>query len=97
MSEIADLPKRRKRAKPTTVRQHVAAEVRAEMARKGYTQGDIAAVLGVSQGAVSRRFTCETAFDVDELSAVAALLEVSPEKFFVGAPGGRPGRRTNSG
>ena len=52
----------------------VAATVRAEVARRRVTQGALAEVLGMSQAAVSRRLSGAVAFDVEELSVVAAHL-----------------------
>lgn len=51
--------------------------VRAEMARQRLPQIALAKHLGLSQAAVSRRLNGQTAFDVDELVAVAALLNVA--------------------
>jgi len=47
------------------------------MARRGFSQTDLAGVLGLSQAAVSRRVNGLTAFDVDELIDVAKWLGVS--------------------
>ena len=52
--------------------------VRAEMARRGVRQTTLAACLGLSQAAVSRRVTGGTEFSVAELLTVAGLLGVSP-------------------
>jgi len=60
----------------TSVTQSVAAEVRAELARKRIPQSDLAEVLGVSQAGISRRLSGATPFDVNELAAVAAFLGV---------------------
>lgn len=59
----------------------VAAEVRAEMARKKLTQTDVAQRLGVAQATVSRRLTGEVAFDVAELDQIAGLLGVAVQQF----------------
>lgn len=50
--------------------------VRAEMARAGITQADLAAALRVSQAAVSARLLGKTPFDINELSTIAATLGV---------------------
>lgn len=60
----------------TNHRDTVAANVRAEVARRRARQTDLAALLGISQQAMSRRLTGEVAFDVDELQALASHLEV---------------------
>lgn len=52
----------------------VGATVRAELARAGKSQTDLAAVLGVTQTAVSKRLRGVTPFDVNELAAVADAL-----------------------
>lgn len=62
---------------PPAVRESVAGEVRAVAARKRVTQASIARELGMSQQALSRRWTGELAFDVEELAAVARILDVS--------------------
>ena len=59
----------------------VAAEVRAEMARRKVSQTDVAQWLGVAQATVSRRVTGEVAFDVAELEKIAALLGVAVQQF----------------
>lgn len=56
----------------------VPANVRAELARAGKNQGDLANLLGVTRQAVSRRLTGEVPFDVDELRKVADYLNVTP-------------------
>lgn len=50
--------------------------VRAEMARMGVTQVQLAAHLDMAQAAVSRRLTGATPWRIDELQAVAAFLGV---------------------
>lgn len=55
----------------------VGANVRAELARRSLSQSDLAAHLGLSQAAISRRLSGHTAFDVNELASVAAWLGVS--------------------
>lgn len=62
----------------TGLSQIVADNVRAEMARRKKSQRDVAEALGTSQPAIYRRLAGEVAFDVDELGAIAALLEMDP-------------------
>lgn len=50
--------------------------IRAEMARRRIPQIALAKHLGMSQAAVSRRLNGVTAFDVDELTSLAAWLGV---------------------
>lgn len=60
----------------TTV-ERVAANVRAELARKGITQSDLAAKLNKSQPFISRRLSGRVAFDVADLASIATVLDVS--------------------
>lgn len=57
-------------------REVVAAEVRSATARRRISQAKIAAHLGMSPTALSRRFCADLPFDIDELAAVAAFLDV---------------------
>jgi transcriptional regulator with XRE-family HTH domain len=54
-----------------------ASNLRGEMARQRRRQTDLAAVLHISQAAVSRRLSGETPLNVDELVAVAEWLDVT--------------------
>lgn len=56
--------------------QDVAANVRAEVARRRIRQGAIAERLGMDQRAVSRRLLGEVEFSATELQAVAELVGV---------------------
>lgn len=58
------------------MRQGVAAEVRAEMARQRKTGVDLAPVLHLTQQSVSRRLTAETDISLDELVVIADWLGV---------------------
>jgi len=55
---------------------HVAANVRAEMARQRKRQADLGDVLGLTQGAVSKRMSGVVALDVDEVGKIAVFLGV---------------------
>ena len=57
--------------------ERVAAEVRAAMGRTRYTQTRLADQIGMSQAALSRRLRGEVAFDINELSAVAAAMDIT--------------------
>jgi transcriptional regulator with XRE-family HTH domain len=50
------------------------ANVRAEMARRGISQAQMAQAVGLSQAGVSKRLRGEVAFNIDELFQVAAVL-----------------------
>jgi transcriptional regulator with XRE-family HTH domain len=67
---------------PAGLQLAVAAEVRAELARKQMSQHALAAALGVAQQTVSRRLTGEVPFDVAELGRVAEILGVPVGQFF---------------
>jgi len=56
----------------------VAANVRAEMARQRKRQADLGEVLGLTQGAISKRMSGKIALDVDELGKIAAFLGIDP-------------------
>ena len=56
--------------------ERVAANVRAELARKGITQTDLAAKLRKSQPFVSRRLSGRVPFDVADLAAIASVLDI---------------------
>lgn len=60
----------------------IPANVKAELARRGKTQRDLADLLGLSTQAISRRLTGRLPFDVDELSAVAAYLGMPVASLF---------------
>lgn len=59
----------------------VAAEVRAEVARKQISQDKLAAQVGCSRQALNRRLTGTTPFDVAELAAIAEALGVPVTQF----------------
>lgn len=55
----------------------VAAEIRAEAARQRVTQLSVAKALGKSQAAMSRRWNGDLPYDLDELQALTAFLDMS--------------------
>lgn len=67
---------------PTAV---TGANVKAEMARRGITQTDLASALGITQPQVSARLRGRVAFDVNELHAVSAFLGVPVATLLEGA------------
>lgn len=71
--------------------ERVAEEVRAAVARKRTTQGELAAALGLSQAAVSRRLVGLVPFDVSEIYVVAGVLGV-PVSSLMPAADGEPVR-----
>jgi len=66
--------------------QSVAAEVRAEMARRQLSGVRAARRLGWTQNYISRRLSGTVPFDVADLLAIAQLLEVPAAKFFSSGP-----------
>jgi len=59
-----------------TLSGEVAANIRAELARQKVSQTQVAERLGLSQAAVSRRLSGALPFELDEIAAVADLLNV---------------------
>jgi ribosome-binding protein aMBF1 (putative translation factor) len=66
------------------IREYVATEVRAELARQRLSVTEAARRLGWGQTVLYRRVTGEIAFEASELAQVARLLGVPIEKFFPG-------------
>jgi hypothetical protein len=79
----------------TPMRELIAEEVRALLARRKMSASELARRMGVSQKYMSRRITGETPLDVDDLDMIATVLGVEPTYFFprqtegrvVGLPG----------
>lgn len=63
-------------ATATPMRELVAEEIRALLGRRKMSGSELARRMGVSQKYMSRRITGETAFDVDDLYAIAQMLGV---------------------
>ena len=62
----------------TTTSAAIGANVRAEMARRGMMQQELATAIGLSQPGLSKRIRGVVPFDVDELAAIAAVLNIDP-------------------
>lgn len=58
--------------------QETGANIRAELARRGMSQRELAVALGVSTTGVHKRLTGVTPIDVNELALIARLLDVDP-------------------
>lgn len=56
----------------------VAANIRAELARRNIPQAAVADALGLSNAAVSRRLNGRAPIDIDDLENIAGLLDVAP-------------------
>jgi transcriptional regulator with XRE-family HTH domain len=67
-----------------SLRQSVAGEVRAHLARRRLSGRQAALRLGWTQPYMSRRLTGDVPFDVADLEAIGDLLGVRPEVFFLG-------------
>jgi len=65
-----------------TVTANLAANVRAEAARRRVSQAQIAQHLGIDQSAISRRMAGKTEFSSSELARISDLLEVPVAEFF---------------
>lgn len=61
----------------TPMRVTIAEEVRAYMGRRRVSAVQLGRTIGKSQSYMSRRLTGETAFDIDDLEAIARALDVS--------------------
>ena len=66
----------------TTTQQHVAANVRARMARSGLSQKSLGATLGLKQQSVSHRLTSRTSFTLDEVFVIADVFGVPVSELF---------------
>ena len=65
-----------------TERERVAANVRAEAARRGISQAALAQLLNINQAGISRRMSGKIDFSAPELSAIAAQFGVPVGTFF---------------
>ena len=61
---------------PQTLSGHVAANIRAELARQRRPQSELVTLLGLSPSAVSRRLSGQQSFELDEVEAIAGLFGV---------------------
>lgn len=62
---------------PITTRDVVAANVRAEASRLGYNQVRLGRTLGISQGAITKRWRGARPWQLEELDSLATVLGVS--------------------
>ena len=58
------------------LRERTAEEIRSLLARRRMSAAQLGRLMGVSQAYVWRRLTSETAFDLNDLEAIAEILEV---------------------
>lgn len=59
--------------------ERVAAEVRANLARQGKKQSDLAVILNVSQQTASNRWNGVHPYTIDDLDAIARALDIPVE------------------
>ena len=72
--------------KPNLLAQRVASNVRAEMARAGFSQSTLARRMGRTQQYLSRRVAGHVPFDVADLADIANYLNTPVEILFQAAP-----------
>lgn len=72
-------------------------EVRGEMLHQGKSQTELAMALGITQQAFSRRLLGKVAFDVNELTTLAAVLDVDVQQLLPSVSGVRGVAAQNSG
>lgn len=70
--------------------QDVAGEVRAQLARHRRTGADVARQLGWTYPYISRRLTGHVPFDVNDLAAIAAALDIQVTDLFPNGGAYRP-------
>lgn len=93
MSEVTHLVPLRERP----LHERVAATVRAEMARYGVRQREIAVALGLTQQSVSGKLRGSTPFAVDELAVVAPMVGMTVSELIAQGEGPRPGVSQSEG
>lgn len=68
-------------SEPTTAREMVAAEVRAELARQRHNSNSLPRFIGKSQRYWYERLNARLAFSVDDLAALSTFLQVPMNHF----------------
>lgn len=71
---------------PQSAREHVAAEVRAALARRKIPAYKLSDQLGMTRGYWAPRVAGKQPFTVDDLAQIASLLGVPIDSFFSGLP-----------
>lgn len=69
---------------PVTMREAIAAEIRAQMGRRNIRQRHLADALGRHQQWLSRRLNGEVTFSIDDLEAICLVLNISVRELVVG-------------
>ena len=57
-------------------------EIRAELARKGITQGALAKQIGISEYSLSKKINGKAQFKLEEAQKIVSILGVEPSIFF---------------
>lgn len=70
------------------LRERAAEEIRVLLARRRISAAELARRTGMKQSTMARRMTGETAFDLDDLEAIAAVLGVDVTELLPGPTGG---------
>jgi transcriptional regulator with XRE-family HTH domain len=73
---------------PASFRHFIAAEVRAQLARRRISGRQLARVLDESHTWVNRRLSGSTAMDADDIERIATVLGMTPMQIFVASPAG---------
>jgi len=88
MDNVTSLPHR---DSAPSLHQRVAANVRAEMARLGVTQTQLAEALHITQQSVSAKRSGKTPFTVNELDIIAPMLQMTVAELITGTRNPRSG------
>lgn len=67
--------------------ERVADRIRGLMAERRISQSALAESIGLSRAAMGRRFTGQIALDLDDLAAIARVLEIPMSSLFIGLNG----------
>ena len=61
---------------------NLTAEIRAELARQGLTQGVLAKQIGISENSLSKKINGKVQFKLEEAQKIVSILSVDPSIFF---------------
>lgn len=68
--------------KEVSVLSTITSEIKAELARKGMTQGALAKQLGISANSLSKKINGAKQFKLEEAQKIVNILGVNPSIFF---------------
>lgn len=80
----------------TPLREYLAGEIRAEVARQQASKSAIAAALGVVPATISRKLSGEQPFHTEELDVIATMLNIPPSELVARAEERRQQERVAS-